>query len=455
MPVSKDRTATHSTLKVPPHNLEAEQAVLGGVLLNNDAMNQLMDIISPEDFYREAHSTVFEGMAFLYKESEPIDVITLSETLTRKNRLEKIGGIDYLAVLVQSVSTSTGIVYHAEIIRAASVRRQLISECSNISELCFQEQEDAEGLLEKAEQTIFNIAESQIKEGFQSLSQVIKGSIKKVEKAGESEGEVTGVPTGFDKFDFLTAGLQPSDLIIVAGRPSMGKTALAVNMGYNAAKKTKKGVAVFSLEMSKQQLGIRLLGFESRIDATKLRAGRLNKDEWLELIDSADRLSEIPIFIDDSSAISVLEMKAKCRRLKKRGELGLVIVDYMQLIQGRRSAESRQLEMSEISRGLKGLAKDLDIPVMALSQLNRKVEDRPNKRPQLADLRESGAIEQDADVIVFIYRDEVYNPQSEENQNIAEIIIGKQRNGPTGFLKLTFLKELTRFENFIQDDVPV
>jgi replicative DNA helicase len=455
MPESKDRTAARSSLKVPPHNLEAEQAVLGGVLLNNDAMNQLMDILSPDDFYREANATIFEGMTLLYNESEPIDVITLSEALTRKSRLEKVGGIDYLAVLVQSVSTSAGIVYHAEIIRHASVRRQLISECSNISELCFQEQEDAEDLLEKAEQTIFNIAESQIKEGFQGLNQVIKGSMERVVKAGESKGFLTGITTGFDHFDRLTAGLQPSDLIIVAGRPSMGKTALALNMGYNAAKSTKKGIAVFSLEMSKQQLGIRLLGFESRIDATRLRTGRLKKDEWQELIDSADRLSEIPIYIDDSSAISVLEMKAKCRRLKKRGELGLVIVDYMQLIQGRRSAESRQLEMSEISRGLKGMAKDLDIPVMALSQLNRKVEDRPNKRPQLADLRESGAIEQDADVIVFIYRDEFYNPQSEESRNIAEIIIGKQRNGPTGSVKLTFLKELTRFENFIQEDVPM
>ena len=454
MPGNNDRTARFSP-KVPPHNLEAEQAVLGGVLLNNDAMNQLMDILSPDDFYREAHATIFEGMALLYKESERIDVITLSEVLTRKNQVEKVGGVDYLAVLVQSVSTSAGIVYHAEIIRHASVRRRLISECSNISELCFQGQDDAEDLLEKAEQTIFNIAESQIKEGFQSLNQVIKGSMEKVVKAGESKGFLTGVTTGFEHFDRLTAGLQPSDLIIVAGRPSMGKTALALNMGYNAAKSTKKGVAVFSLEMSRQQLGIRLLGFESRIDATRLRTGRLKKHEWQELIDSADRLSEIPIFIDDSSAISVLEMKAKCRRLKKRGELGLVIVDYMQLIHGRRSAESRQLEMSEISRALKGLAKDLDIPVVALSQLNRKVEDRPNKRPQLADLRESGAIEQDADVIVFIYRDEVYNPQSEENQNTAEIIIGKQRNGPTGLFKLTFLKELTRFENFIQEDVPM
>ncbi len=454
MPLNNSQTAL-SSAKVPPQNMEAEQAVLGGILLNNDTMNQLMDILSPDDFYREAHAAVFDAMVHLYNESEPIDVITLSEALNKKEGLEKAGGIEYLAVLVESVSTSAGIAYHAEIIRDASVRRRLISECSNISELCFREQDETDDLLEKAEQRIFNIAESQIKEGFQGLNQVIKGSMEKVVKAGESQGFLTGVTTGFEYFDRLTAGLQPSDLIIVAGRPSMGKTALALNMGYNAAKNTKKGVAVFSLEMSRQQLGIRLLGFESRIDATRLRTGRLKKHEWQDLIDAADRLSEIPIFIDDSSAISVLEMKAKCRRLKKRGELALVIIDYMQLIQGRRSAESRQLEMSEISRALKGLAKDLDIPVVALSQLNRKVEDRPNKRPQLADLRESGAIEQDADVIVFIYRDEFYNPQSEESQNIAEIIIGKQRNGPTGTVKLTFLKELTRFENFVQEDVPM
>jgi replicative DNA helicase len=266
---------------------------------------------------------------------------------------------------------------------------------------------------------------------------------------------VTGVPTDFTDFDRLTAGLQPSDLIIIAGRPSMGKTALALNIAYNAATKTRKGVAIFSLEMSKMQLGIRLLGFDAGIDATKLRTGFLRDRDWERLLDSANRLSELPVFIDDNLAISVLDMKAKCRRLKKKHELALVIVDYLQLIQGRRSAESRQLEISEISRSLKALAKELNVPVVALSQLNRKVEDRPNKRPQLADLRESGAIEQDADVIVFIYRDEVYNPHSEENRNTAEIIVAKQRNGPTGSLKLTFLKELTLFKNFTEgSDIP-
>jgi len=444
-----------SYLKVPPHNIEAEQAILGGILMNNEAMNQVMDILSHDDFYREAHVALFDGMVQLYNRAEPIDIITLSQVLSKKNNLEKVGGTDYLALLVQAVSTSAGIVYHAEIVRNLAVRRKLINQCSVISELCFQDSESTEDLLEAAEQSIFDIAEDQIREGFESLKQVIDGSFKKLESAAEFEGYVTGVPTGFEQFDRLTAGLQPSDLIIIAGRPSMGKTALALNIGYNAAKKTDKAVAVFSLEMSKQQLGIRLLGFDSGINATKLRTGSLRTDDWPRLTESADRLSELPIFIDDTSAITVLGMKAKCRRLKKRGDLGLVIVDYMQLIQGRRSAESRQLEMSEISASLKGLAKDLDVPVIALSQLNRKVEDRPNKRPQLADLRESGAIEQDADVIAFIYRDEIYNPNSEENRNLAEIIIGKQRNGPTGFFKLTFQKELTRFRNYTQEDVPM
>jgi replicative DNA helicase len=443
-----------SKLKVPPFNNEAEQAILGGILLNNDAMNQVLDILSPDDFYREAHMAFFEGMVELYNRGEPIDIITLSQLLVKKDLLEKAGGGDYLASLVEAVSTSAGIAYHAKIVKNLSVRRKLIAQCSSISEACFQHWEETEDLLELAEQSIFDIAEDHVREGFHSLNDVVKDSFKKLESVAEFEGYVTGVPTGFNDFDRYTAGLQPSDLIIIAGRPSMGKTALALNIGYNAAKKTGRCVAIFSLEMSKQQLGIRLLGFDSGIDATRLRTGFLRDKEWARLTDSANRLSELPIFIDDSSAISVLEMKAKCRRLRRTHNLGLVVVDYMQLIQGRRSAESRQLEMSEISMGLKALAKDLDVPVLALSQLNRKVEDRPNKRPQLADLRESGAIEQDADVIAFIYRDEMYHPDSEENRNIAEIILAKQRNGPTGMVKLTFRKELTAFGPYSAEEPP-
>lgn len=451
MPQTKEKTAP-TYLKVPPHNIEAERAILGGVLINNDSMNQIMDILSVDDFYREAHMSIFEGMVYLYNHGEPIDIITLSRFLTRENLLEKIGGSDYLPSVVEAVSTSAGIAYHAQIVKDLSVRRKLISQCSTISEACFQEWEETEGLLELAEQSIFDIAEDQVREGLDSLEQVIKDSFKKLESTAAFDGFVTGVPTDFKDFDRLTAGLQPSDLIIIAGRPSMGKTALALNIGYNAAKRTGKAVAVFSLEMSKQQLGIRMLGFDASIDATKLRTGFLRDKEWERLTDSANRLTELPIFIDDSSAISVLEMKAKCRRLKKSHDLALVIVDYLQLIQGRRSAESRQIEISEVSRMLKALAKDLNVPVMALSQLNRKVEDRPNKRPQLADLRESGAIEQDADVIAFIYRDEVYHPDSEENRNIAEIILAKQRNGPTGYFKLTFRKELTAFGDYTEEE---
>jgi replicative DNA helicase len=439
-------------LKVPPQNVEAEQAVLAGALINNDALNQILDILSPEDFYREAHVHLFQGMIALYNSNEPVDLITLSQVLREKDLLEKVGGTEYLASLVDAVSTSAGIIYHAEIIRDLAVRRKLITQCSVISENCFQNWRPTDEILDLAEQSIFDIAEDKIRESFTTLEDVVKESFRKLENVAEREGFITGVPTGFKDFDRYTAGLQPSDLIIVAGRPSTGKTALALNMGFNAAQDTGKGVAVFSLEMSKMQLGLRLLGFHAGIDATKLRTGFLRDTDWTRLTESANHLSGLPIFIDDTSWLSVLEMKAKCRRLAKKGALALVIIDYLQLIQGRRSAESRQMEISEISRSLKALAKDLNVPVVAISQLNRKVEDRPNKRPQLSDLRESGAIEQDADVIAFIYRDELYHPTTEENRNVAEIILAKQRNGPTGFFKLTFQKELTRFRDYAGEE---
>jgi replicative DNA helicase len=372
--------------------------------------------------------------------------------LKEKNALDKTGGPEYLTSLVDAVSTSAGILYHAEIVRDLSTRRRLINQCSLISESCFQSWQPTDELLDMAEQSIFDIAEEKIGESFAPLHEVIKDSFKKLESVAEREGYITGVPTGFKDFDQYTAGLQPSDLVILAGRPSMGKTSLALNIGYNAAVETGKGVAVFSLEMSKMQLGLRLLGFHAGIDATRLRTGFLRDTDWQKLMDSANYLSDLPMFIDDTSYLSVLEMKAKCRRLKKKNDLGMVIIDYLQLIQGRRSAESRQMEISEISRSLKALAKDLNVPVMALSQLNRKVEDRPNKRPQLADLRESGAIEQDADVIAFIYRDELYHPTTEENRNLAEVIIAKQRNGPTGAFKMTFQKELTRFRDYVEEE---
>lgn len=453
MPLPKEKVIP-SPIKVPPHNLEAEQSILAGILINNDAMNQIMDILSADDFYRGAHAHLFGGMIDLYKNNEPIDVITLSHYLREKTFLEKAGGEDYLYSLADAVSTSAGILYHAKIVRELSVRRKLINQCSVISESCFQNWQQTDELLDQAEQSIFDIAEEKIGEGFFTLEEVIKGSFKRIESVAEHQGYVTGVPTGFKDFDELTAGLQPSDLVIIAGRPSIGKTALALNIGYNAAQETKKGVAVFSLEMSKMQLGMRLLGFDAQIDAKKLRTGFLRDTDWTALTESANHLSELPIFIDDSSGLNVLEIKAKCRRLKKKCDLDLIIVDYLQLIQGRRSAESRQQEISEISRSLKALAKDLNVPVIAVSQLNRKVEDRSTNRPQLADLRESGAIEQDADVIVFIYRDDSKSSADEEQDKfgVVNVSVAKQRNGPTGNFNLVFQKEYTRFRDYAKED---
>jgi replicative DNA helicase len=447
----KEKPAS-SPVKVPPHNIEAEQSILGGILINNEAMNQVMDLLSPECFYREAHAHIFQGMIDLYNNSDPVDLITLSQHLTEKNLLDKIGGTDYLSSLVEAISTSAGIEHHAGIVHDRYVRRRLLSECSTIAESCLSNWQKTDELLDLAEQSIFDIAEEKVGEGFSSMENVINDSFKKLESVSADDGFVTGVPTDFTDLDRYTAGLQPSDLIIIAGRPSMGKTALALNIGYNAARKTGKGVAIFSLEMSKMQLGLRLLGFEAQIDGKKLRTGHLRDRDWTSLTHAAGVLSELPLFIDDTSGIGVLDMKAKCRRLLKKTELSLVVIDYIQLIHGRKSAESRQIEISEISRSLKALAKDLNVPVIALSQLNRKVEDRPNKRPQLADLRESGAIEQDADVIAFIYRDEAYHPTTDENRNVAEIILAKQRNGPTGYFKLTFQKEYTRFRDYTEEE---
>ena len=449
LPKNKEDTA-YSTYKVPPHNLEAEQAVLGGILINNDALNQVADILSHGDFYREAHALIFEGMLTLYNRDDPVDVITLSQVLKEREVLDKVGGTDYLASLAEATSTSAGILYHAEIVRDLSTRRGLIRECAHISEVCFQFTNDTEEVLDLAEQSIFEISERNVDQTFYPLSEVVKESFKKIEKTTGSD--ITGISTGFTDFDNLTSGLQPSDFIIIAGRPSMGKTALALNIACNAALESNVGVAVFSLEMSRLQLGMRLLGADAMIDASRLRRGFLKDDDYLRLTDSANRLSELPIYIDDSSGLSALELKAKARRLKKKFDIGLVLIDYLQLMQSRKSVESRQLEISDISRSLKALAKDLDIPIVAVSQLNRKVEDRPNKRPILADLRESGAIEQDADLIMFIYREYLYN-QTEENKGKAELIIAKHRNGPTGRVELTFSEQYTKFQNYYREEL--
>ena len=449
MPKKKE-DAVYSPYKVPPHNLEAEQAIVGGILINNDALNQIVDILSGEDFYKEAHALIYEGMLTLYNRDDPVDVITLSQILKEKGALDKVGGTEYLASLAEATATSAGIIYHAEIVKDLSTRRNLIRQCSHIAEVCFQPGNDTEDILDSAEQYIFEIAERNIDQHFLQLDEVVKNSFKKIETTTGSN--ITGISTGFTDFDNLTSGLQPSDFIIIAGRPSMGKTALALNIALNAALVDKVGVAIFSLEMSSLQLGIRLLGSDAMIDAWKLRKGALQDDDYLRLTDSANRLSELPIYIDDSSALSSLEIKAKARRLKKKYNISLVIIDYLQLMQSKKAVESRQLEISDISRSLKALAKDLDIPVLAVSQLNRKVEDRPNKRPMLADLRESGAIEQDADLISFIYREELYN-RTEENKGKAELIVAKHRNGPTGLVPLTFREKYTKFQNYYKDDL--
>lgn len=449
MPKKKEDPA-YLTYKVPPHNLEAEQTILGSILINNDALNQVVDILSGEDFYRETHTQIFEGMLTLYNRDDPVDLITLSQVLKERGALDKVGGTDYLASLAEATSTSAGIMYHAKIVKDLSTRRSLIGHCARISESCFEFTNDTDEVLDLAEQSIFEIAERNIDTSFLPLNEVVKNSFKKIETTTGSN--ITGISTGFTDFDNLTSGLQPSDLIIVAGRPSMGKTALALNIAFNAALEDKVGVAVFSLEMSSLQLGIRLLGCDAMIDAWKLRKGALQDDDYLRLTDSANRLSELPIYIDDSSALSALEIKAKARRLKKKHNISLVIIDYLQLMQSKKAVESRQLEISDISRSLKALAKDLDISVVAVSQLNRKVEDRPNKRPMLADLRESGAIEQDADLILFIYREEMYN-RTEENKGKAELIVAKHRNGPTGSVNLTFREKYTKFDNFYQEEL--
>jgi replicative DNA helicase len=437
--------------KVPPQNLEAEASVLGGILLENEAINRVLEIIAPVDFYRESHRKIFRAMLELADRSEPADLITLSELLKGKGELEAVGGSTYLASLADQVPTAANIAHYARIIREKAILRQLISSATEIATRGFEEQGNVDEFLDAAEKVIFDIAEKKIKASFVSIGDMIKDTLKAVERLYERKELVTGVPTGFKDLDKLTAGLQPSELIIVAGRPSMGKTAFALNIAANAALNAGMGVAVFSLEMAREQLVLRMLCSEARVDNSKVRAGYLGERDFPKLANAAGRLHEALIYIDDTPAISVLELRAKTRRLirDRDKKVGLVIVDYLQLMRGMGNASNREQEISEISRSLKALAKELRVPVIALSQLNRRVEDRGDRRPMMADLRESGAIEQDADVIAFIYRDEVYNTKSSD-KGIAEIIVAKQRNGPIGTVNLAFLNEYTRFEDLAE-----
>lgn len=438
-------TALH---KLPPQNLEAEQSVLGAILLENGAINRSLEVLRPDDFYRENHRKIFLAMVDLSEKTQAIDLVTLSEQLRQKNELEAVGGTAYLAQLINMVPTSANVRFHAKIVHEKAMLRNLISTATEIVTLCYENSEDIPDLIDQAEKKIFNISQERVRTTFIPVKEIVKQSFELIERLYETKEAITGVPSGFKDLDKMTTGFQASDLVIVAGRPSMGKTALALNIAQYAAIHRKQTVAIFSLEMSKEQLVLRMLCSEARVDAHKLRSGFLGADDWPKLTNAAGHLTEARIFIDDTPAISILEMRAKARRLKAEHELHLIIVDYLQLMRGRGNADNREQEISEISRSLKSLAKELQVPVLALSQLSRAVENRPDKRPVLADLRESGAIEQDADLVLFIFREEVYFPDREDKKGKAEVILGKQRNGPIGVVDLTYSHAHTRFDNY-------
>jgi replicative DNA helicase len=431
-----------------PHNIEAERCVLGAIILDNALINQAIEMLSKEDFYLGSHKLVFENMLSLTEKSKAIDFVTLTEEIRNGGHLEAVGGASFVSSLIDGVPRLANLEFYARIVQEKSTLRNLIKKSNEIINTCYDQQEDVDVILDSAEKVIFDLAESKIHSGFVSINEIAKKSFKKIETAASRKQMVTGIPTGYTEFDNLTSGLQNSDLVIIAARPSMGKTALSLNIATHAAVAAKKTVGLFSLEMSSDQLLLRILCSEARIDAHKLRTGFLNKEEWSKIAHVLGVLTQSRIFIDDTAGLSLLEMRAKARRLKAEHGLDLLIVDYLQLMSGGKARfESRQQEISSISRGLKGLAKELDIPLIALSQLSRAPETRSgDHRPQLSDLRESGSIEQDADLVAFIFREEIYK-QSEENKGIAEIIIGKQRNGPIGSVKLAFLREFTRFEN--------
>jgi len=445
--VALQKPSQLESLRLPPHNHEAEQALLSGILIDAEALGKILELITPDDFYRETHRKIFESMLALYERNEPTDLLTVGDELRKTAMLEAAGGMSYLATLVDQLPSAAHITSYARIVKEKAILRGLISAATEIiAKGQGENADDIDRFVDDAEQIIFKISEKRIRQGFFPVKEIVKDSFKAIESLYEKKELLTGVTTGFRDLDRITCGLQPADLIIVAGRPSMGKTAFALNIAENAACEKKVCVAIFSLEMSKEQLVQRMLCGVAKVDGSKLRGGFLRESDWPKLTRAAGKLSESPIYIDDTPALSVLEMRAKARRLKKEKGLGLIVVDYLQLMRSSLHTDSREREISDISRSLKALAKELGVPVIALSQLNRSVESRTDKRPQLSDLRESGAIEQDADVIAFIYRDEVYNKNTAE-RGVSEIIIGKQRNGPIGTVRLAFLHEYTRFED--------
>jgi replicative DNA helicase len=444
------------SLKLPPHSVEAEQSVLGGLLLENEALDKIADILTASDFYRHDHRLIYQHIGKLIEHNRPADIVTVAESLDNAAELSSVGGLAYLGALAQNTPTAANIRRYAEIVRERAIMRKLVEVGSGIAESAYSPQgRDAQQLLDEAESRIFQIAEGgkRSSEGFQDIKVLLPQVADRIDQLfqRDHQSDVTGIPTGFSDLDSMTSGFQPGDLIIVAGRPSMGKTAFSLNIAENVALDTNKAVAVFSMEMAATQLAMRMIGSVWRLDQHRMRTGRLEDEDWVRLTTALGRLNEAPIFIDEGAGLNSFDVRARARRLHRQtGELGLIVVDYLQLMSGAsgRQSENRATEISEISRSLKSLAKELNVPVVALSQLNRSVEQRPDKRPVMSDLRESGAIEQDADLILFIYRDEVYNPDTVD-KGTAEIIIAKQRNGPIGRVRLTFLGEHTRFENFI------
>ncbi len=441
----------YESLKIPPNSIQAEQSVLGGLMLDNMTWDSIADKIGESDFYRRDHQLIFRTIAKLAEDQTPFDVITISEKLEATGDLETVGGLPYLGMLARDTPSAANIVSYAGIVRDRSVLRQLIHAGTKITDSAFNtEGRETFELLEEAEREVFKIAEQRQRGqgGFVGIKPLLARAVDKIEMLFEQEGHITGAATGFTDLDDLTSGLQPADLIIVAGRPSMGKTTIAMNMAENIAIKTKKPVAIFSMEMPGDALAMRMMSSLGRIDQHRVRTGKLEDHEWPRLTSAISLLGETKMFIDDTPALTPTEVRARARRLtREHGQLGLIVLDYLQLMQSPASGDNRVQQISDISRGLKALAKELDVPVVALSQLNRNLESRPNKRPMMSDLRESGAIEQDADLIIFVYRDEVYNEDSPD-KGIAEVIVGKQRNGPLGTVRLTFLGQYTRFENY-------
>ena len=434
--------------RMPPASVEAEQAVLGAMLLKPEAVTTAAEELSADDFYRETHRLIYEAMMELKDRTEPVDLVTLTEQLKKADKLAKIGGIPALSLIANSVPTAANVHYHARIVHEKAQLRSLISAATEIAGAAYESADEVEDIMDNAEKRILAVSSGKRSKDFVPLQEILLDTLEQIDARYNNKGSITGLPTGFTELDHLTAGLQKSDLILVAARPSMGKTAFTLNIAAHVVLRAKEPVAFFSLEMSKEQLVQRLLCSEGRIDSQRLRVGELEEKEWGDLIDTANRLSAAPLYIDDTPSITVMELRSKARRLKAEHGLSLIVIDYLQLMQGRASknGDNRQQEISEISRSLKALARELNVPVIALSQLSRSVESRQVKRPMLSDLRESGSLEQDADIVMFLYREDYYDPET-ENKNITEVIIAKHRNGPVDTVDLTFLKQFTKFGN--------